>query len=510
MGVDWGPFVIRTRKQYRASGTRFGGRDRSESSIAGLAPGIDDRSVLTVDNRDADARTKAFAFLVIAVVLKSVGPGVVNFAVRPHPPPPADAVIFSPLALQVSLLASGLLLLVSAYIVVRFGLKRMYLSGSIVMLLTLAIVTQLRMSASPGLDIDTLAALASIVAVVLAVCALQPSLSDLRLIGLAAALVAVYSAAIYIIRPENALYPISGGGPYAPAKAIVGGIVLAGPMSHSNTLGSFLALAFPFIGLWSSRPRRLLGYGAVLSVIVLSASRTALIAVGVIVTFALLRRLAAPFRTRLAAVIALSIGGASLVALPLLVTDPLAFSTRAGAWQAALNVWRNDNSLLFGVGAYWHSRIATSVGWSASSGHNLFVQWGVTGGLLMLALGLALLVMLSRKSLSVDGSRAFPVATSYVLGLLTLSITEFTLPFTVASQLFLGTGLVISALLVARETPRRTDFPESPGVEGGVTGKPWSHRPDERGRLLPRNGGDDARADKESALVVVESAIPKR
>ena len=72
-----------------------------------------------------------------------------------------------------------------------------------------------------------------------------------------------------------------------------------------------------------------------MAVIVLTASRTALIAVGVIAIFAVLRAIAIPFRARSAAIVVLAGVGASLIALPLVVTDPDAFSTRAAKWQAA-------------------------------------------------------------------------------------------------------------------------------------------------------------------------------
>ncbi len=427
----------------------------------------------TAHDGDARARTRAFGLLCLALLVKSVGPGAVNYATNPHPPPSLEAVAeVSPLASQVSALGSVLVLLVSAVAVGRFGRTGLRVGGGALMLMALAILTQLRMTAGSHVSLNALAAQVSLVAVVLAVCALRPSVSDLGVIGLAGVLVAAYSAAFYAILPDNALFLISGADSIAVDKAVVANVVLAGPMSHSNALGSFLALTLPFIGLWRSRPRRLLGYGVVVAVLLLTASRTAIIAVGVIVAFALLRSLAAPFRARTATAVALIGAGASIVALPLLVTDSAAFSTRAAVWQGALTAWGGDGSPLFGIGAYWDRGVSASVthlGPRTTSGHNLFVQWGVTGGLVMLALGFVLLVTLSRKALTLDRGRVVPVATGYVLVLLTVSIAEFNLTFTVASQLFVCTGLAMTALLVASEQPARGGAPDPAEPAGSRT-----------------------------------------
>ncbi|MBX7131363.1 MAG: hypothetical protein K1X67_01665 [Fimbriimonadaceae bacterium] len=413
------------------------------------------RAPWVATQNDAHARTTAFRLLCLALVIKSVGPGAVNFATNPHPLPGLDhAVKFSHLAELVSALGSALVLLVSAIVVDRYGRTNLYISGGVAMLLILAVFTQFRMSDDP-LKFGSVAAQVSLLAVVLAVCALRPSLNDLGVIGVAGCVVAAYSAILYVVRPYNALYFISGSASLAPEKAIVRDIVIAGPMSHSNTLGSFLALTFPFIGLWHSRRLRLLGYCVILAVIPLTASRTALIAVGVLTAFVVLRAVALPFRARTAGAIILTGVGTLLVYLPLAITDPTAFSTRVSTWQDALNAWRSSGSLLLGVGPYWSGALASDTGYAprTTSGHNLFVHWGVTGGVLMIAVGTVLLVILSRKALAIDGERVFPVATGYVLALLTVSITEFALSFTITSQLFVGTGLAMTALLNVREQP---------------------------------------------------------
>ncbi len=439
--------MFSTNERPVGSAARLSSKSRQPSNV---------RRALWVATRDeGHARTTAFRLLCLAVLLKSVGPGAVNFATNPHPLPGLDhAVQFSRASELVSALGSALVLLVSAIVVDRYGRKNLYISGGVAMLLILAIFTQFRMTDDP-LRFGSIAAQVSLIAVLLAVCAIRPSLNDLGVIGVAGCAVAAYSAILYVVRPYNALYYISGSVTLAPEKAIVRDIVIAGPMSHSNTLGSFLALTFPFIALWHSRRLRLLGYCVILAVIPLTASRTALIAVGVLTAFMLLRAVAPLFRTRIAGAIILTSVGALLVSLPLVITDPTAFSTRVSTWQDALTTWRSSGSLLLGVGPYWSGAIASDTGYAprTTSGHNLFVHWGVTGGVLMIALGTALLVILARKALTIDGQRVLPVATGYVLALLTVSITEFALSFTITSQLFVGTGLAMTALLNVREQP---------------------------------------------------------
>ncbi|MGU3650778.1 O-antigen ligase family protein [Mycolicibacterium sp. A43C] len=383
-----------------------------------------------------------------------MGPGAVNFATNPHPLPGAEqSISFSAMASQVSLIGSALVLLVCAYAISRFGRTQLYVGGACLMLLALAILTQLRMTNS--LNNGTIVALVSIISIVLAICSLQPGLKDLGVIGWAGVVVAVYSVFAFVINPYNAQFFISGRYSVAADKAIIDGIVLAGPMSHSNTLGTFLLLSLPFIALWSRRDCRIFGFSTVLIAIPLTASRTALIALGVICVFVAMRAAFTSFRGRFAGAVSMIAVGVAVVALPFLVTDRQAFSSRAATWQEALSVWRDGGSLAFGLGPYWRTGSDTFMtGYSprTSSGHNLFTHWGVTGGFVMVIVGACVLAAVGRRALMADRGRVFPPFTMYVLALLTISITEFALDFTVSSQLFLVTGFAMTALLVAGDS----------------------------------------------------------
>lgn len=186
-------------------------------------------------------------------------------------------------------------------------------------------------------------------------------------------------------------------------KAIIFDSTLAGPFSHSNTLGLVMAFGIPFILTLHNRERWIAVLATSLA-LVWSASRSGLIAAGIIIIAHLLVHLTRHGSRRVVGS-ALLVGVASvIVVVPLTTTDPLAFTGRGRIWIFAVQMWHRSEWLGFGVNAFQPgSPIVTRVGYASSHGHNTFVSMLAEGGILGLA-GLGLMVIF----LATRAIKAFP------------------------------------------------------------------------------------------------------
>jgi len=156
---------------------------------------------------------------------------------------------------------------------------------------------------------------------------------------------------------------------------------------------------------------------------------------------------------------------AALIAiLPFAVSRPAALSGRGAVWRGSLNALSDRGSLLFGLGPYWGgSGTASSyrgVGSETTSGHNLFVQWLVTGGLIQVSIGILILFLVAKRALDLDSGSRTPVFTGFTTAFLAISISEFIAIFSASSQLFVLTAMPLAVILACERRSRETLQPD--------------------------------------------------
>ena len=218
--------------------------------------------------------------------------------------------------------------------------------------------------------------------VVLALWTLRPDIGRLDVLGYLMGLTAAMSILLALVQPSHAIFQTAAGEVIAEDKQILPWGLLVGIFTQGNNLGQFLALGIPAVFLIRNRTHRFVLVGLTALAIVWSGSRSSMLAVGV-GAVAYLAIVLAPkvirFYTGLACVI---LPFVAVVVIPLVTTDPLAFTNRGLVWLYSLRAW--DVHQWIGNGAAFYTIIGATPDRLAGSvfhGHNQFVQFMVTGGL---------------------------------------------------------------------------------------------------------------------------------
>ena len=240
---------------------------------------------------------------------------------------------------------------------------------------------------------------------------------------------------------------------------------LAGPVNHSNTLGLFLAFCAPFTLLISRKWWKWTSLLLIAGVIVLSQSRTAMLALGVSLAVFLICTLW-PGTSKVAAGLSLFLAGALVVAIPLVNEDPHGFTDRGTVWKWTFEQFHSARDYVWGVSSTWPSH---PNGWRhgalLASAHNLFIQWLFVGGVALVILGALLFLAYTRRVMPMLPGTTPLVAIMYMLTLLGVSVSEYIVELAPASPFFLVIVVPIVCVLVqprpeARQTPERmTDHP---------------------------------------------------
>ncbi|TQR76544.1 ligase, partial [Mycobacterium hodleri] len=123
-------------------------------------------------------------------------------------------------------------------------------------------------------------------------------------------------------------------------KALVAGWELAGPFGHGNVLGMYCAVAFALVPLIPGTRWRILCAAILFATAVASASRTAVIAMVIVLLWWSLCHFRQIVSIRLAGTVAASCSAAAMVVIPFLDWDPHAFTDRASIWVASVGVWQ--------------------------------------------------------------------------------------------------------------------------------------------------------------------------
>src|SRR6187551_3743626 len=160
----------------------------------------------------------------------------------------------------------------------------------------------------------------------------------------------------------------------ASEKALVSNWQLAGPFTHSNLLGIYCVLSLSLIPIIVSVRWRILNASVLCAAIIASASRTALLAAGVLALWWIICWLRSVISVRAAGTALTGLFAATVLVLPLLSWDPVAFTRRGHIWATSLSAWKE--SRLVGLGIEWFETTATSVRYFGDWGHTDTVQHG--------------------------------------------------------------------------------------------------------------------------------------
>lgn len=219
--------------------------------------------------------------------------------------------------------------------------------------------------------------------IVVAIWTLRPELRRLQVLGYLMGLTATLSIVIAIFMPDHAIFRTALGEVIAEDKQVLPWGILVGIFTQGNNLAQFLALGLPTVFLIRRRRDRVLLVGISCLAIVWSASRGSMLAVAIGALAYVVLSLSWHAVRRIVGVIAAVAPFVVVCVVPLVTTDPTAFTNRGLVWLVSLKVWHThewigNGSAYFNIVGSTSARIAGSV----FHGHNQFVQFMVTGGLI--------------------------------------------------------------------------------------------------------------------------------
>jgi O-Antigen ligase len=315
--------------------------------------------------------------------------------------------------------------------------------------------------------------------VVLALWLLHPQLKRLSTLGYLIGFTALISVLIALVAPAQAILRASSGEVIQADKQILPGGLLVGIFTQPNNLGQFLAVGLPTIllirKLWHRIPLLLITIYA----IAWSASRGAMIAVGVGIVTYLVVLACRPAARRLIGPLAVFANLAVVCVVPFTTTDPSAFSNRGLIWTFSLNAW--EQAPWNGLGINWYNVIgATSerLAGSVFHGHNQLVQLLVAGGLLfVLAVLPGLLIATFRSAGFASRGNLFGICWMAVLA--ASSVFEKSLMYVDNRNFLVATVLPLAFLLISAKD-------EAPVTAGKNASAPADGHPD--GELATVNG----------------------
>jgi O-antigen ligase len=398
--------------------------------------------------------SRALVVLIIAVVVLAILPDVVNFLHFKH-----LSVTVSQLASRSSLAkaarwaAAAALFLVCFAIALGRGHPERKTSGAAILLLAV-IIPYLISPALPGTTGLVRIALAA--AVFLTVWHIAAPVEGLKWVAIAGSLIGVYSIIGGLIIPQYMFGADS-------EKGLIGNWVLAGPFAHANILGITCVLALALSPLIVSIRWRILHSFVLCIAIAASASRTALVAAGVLVLWWIVCWSRSVRFIRPAGTAFLAVAAAVVAVLPLLSWSPYAFTGRAHIWTASLRAWKE--SPVVGLGIDWFTTTARSLPYFVSwenlaagngaflppHGHNLMVDTLVRSGLVGICLLILVLLAATRSARAMHGSNQQIACFGFLIVFLSVSSTEAIWVLLPDVDLFPVVGLVLAVIIAARK-----------------------------------------------------------
>ena len=217
--------------------------------------------------------------------------------------------------------------------------------------------------------------------VVVAIWALAPRLTLLKWVGYLVGATALVSIGMGVFLPSRGIYQTVTGANLTLDKALFPSGLLVGPLPNGNNLGQVLAIGLGAVLAIPHRTGRWVLAAATVVAAAWAGSRSCLGAIAVVLVLAgLLRVVRRPTRPLLVAGSTIPLA-ALIVILPIVTTDPTAFTNRGSIWTLLKRQWDANRS--FGLGSNFFDRIASTsanLGGSVYHGHNQLMQDLVTGG----------------------------------------------------------------------------------------------------------------------------------
>lgn len=250
-----------------------------------------------------------------------------------------------------------------------------------------------------------------------------PRVDDLVVLGWATLAVAVFSIGLALVDPGRAFMMLNEF-LEETNKAIIGSQQLAGPFAQMNILGMSMAVGFPFVFLIRNRVMRFAGAAVVFYTLLWSASRTSVLALSItigssVVIFAFRSTVV---RRRLFGLATIAMAGV-VVVLPLVTTDPGAFTNRGDIWIASISQWLDNPVFGYGSMAYAPgTTIAKAIGYASWHGHNAFVSAFTMGGIVLALMFVVLVAAVSNAASRVARQSLAPEM--FVLLIVSLGMTE--------------------------------------------------------------------------------------
>ena len=418
--------------------------------------------------RGVSPTSLAIAAVIFAAVLLAVLPGLVNYlSVKHMSPPVAPGHVLptvgatsprSALWHDVREAAALVLFLVCCAVWFIRGHFDRTVSGALILLLALGlpfVITPARPANT------TIIWIVLSTAVILAVWHIGAPVDGLKWVAISGSAIGAYTIIAALIVPEYTTFRA------VSTKSFIGSgnLQLAGPFGHSNTLGLYCVLALALVPFVANFRWRVIHAIVLCATILASASRTSLIAAGILALWWVICWGRSVISIRLTGTALIGCCAAAVVVLPFLDWDPDALSQRGFIWAEGLRAWQE--SRLVGLGVSFFETDATSSGstwqWAyVGAGHNLVIDTLVKSGLVGICLiALVLLYALySVRELTVTSQQI--ACFGYLITFLVLSTTETIWTQFPYVELFPVVGLVI-AVMIAR---RPNAGPESTEQQG--------------------------------------------
>ena len=295
------------------------------------------------------------------------------------------------------------------------------------------------------------------VTVVLALAALRPHPRVLIALGALVVLTAVIAIGFGFLLPDAGLLrDVEGVVRERSDKAVFPSLgLLQGMFTSENNLGQYLAIGAAAVAML---PRwwRFSGLGIVVFAIVWSSSRSSMLAVAVmlVVGLAVWTITELGWRRAASAVARIATGAAVLTmcALPFMGWDDDAFTERGLIWNGSLREW-SSRAFVSGLGHDWYERIAGSdtspLNAAAYQGHNQFVHFLATGGLVLAFLAIGSLLVQTYVITAPD-NRYLVIAAMLVTGIAIAGFLEVPLGFVDRSMFWTVTIVPLTVLFFAR------------------------------------------------------------
>ncbi len=297
------------------------------------------------------------------------------------------------------------------------------------------------------------------VMVVLALAALRPDPRRvLATLGGLVLLTALIAVALGLLLPgAGVLRDSSGAGFQRSDKTVFPSLgLLQGMFTSENNLGTYISIGYASVAMLRPWWLRLSGLGVIGFAILWSSSRSSMFALACMLVVGILVWAVGEFGSRRAASVAARIATFSAIiimcVLPLMGWGDDAFTDRGFIWNRALEQW-SSRALLFGFGHDWFQHVAESdtspLSAGAYQGHNQFVQFLVTGGMLF-AFVAVVSILLQTYAITAPTSRYLTIAAMLVTGICATGFLEVPLGFVDRSTFWTVTIVPLTVLFFAR------------------------------------------------------------